>query len=61
MEKSNHPGGICRQINVEGNIESNHRTASHKRELIERASQKNKAIHRLKTTPGEPPMDQATD
>ena len=61
MEESNHPGEFAAKSGVEGNIESNHRTARHKRDLIERASQKNKAIHRLKTTPGEPPVDQATD
>jgi len=35
--------------------------ASHKRQLIGLGTQKNKAIHRPKTTGGEPPVDPAKD
>jgi hypothetical protein len=35
--------------------------ASHKRQLIGLGIQKNRTIHRPKTTPGEPPADPAAD
>jgi hypothetical protein len=59
MEETNHSQEFAAKSNL--NKMSNDSQTKHKRQLIQRETHKNKTIHPLKATPGEPPADQAAD